>query len=210
MYIRNHMLPKNKLTTVQLEESIGSALEKINEGDFLSLPVMAGDEFKGIIMKEAIYRYYFQKVNKDKDQYLNDTKVSVLYNDSYESISADQGIEKASYLLREFRTPFLPVFDNRKNFVGILTHFAIFNAFSDIFGIGRGTRFIVNMFDLPGQIARLTDVIRRENANIINLATMDPKVLDLIQVVLRIETEDAERLAEKIQLAGFKIGEITK
>ena len=66
------------------------------------------------------------------------------------------------------------------------------------------------MFDLPGQIARLTDVIRKENSNIINLAIMDPKVLDLIQVILRVETDEVDKLVEKIQYAGFKIGEVTK
>jgi len=51
MYVKNHMLPKDKLTLVYIDESIGSALEKINKGDFLSLPVFDGDEFKEIIIK---------------------------------------------------------------------------------------------------------------------------------------------------------------
>lgn len=210
MYIRNHVLPKDKLTTVQLEESIGSALEKINKGDFLSLPVLDNNEFKGIIMKEAIYRYCFDNGLVNKEDFLKNTKVKEIYNDKFNLISGDEKIEKASYLLREFRTPFLPVFDRRNNFIGILTHFAIFNAFSDIFGVETGTRIVVNMFDLPGQIARLTDVIRKENANIINLAIMDAKVLDLVQVVLRVDTEDVDKLIEKIQYAGFRIGEVTQ
>lgn len=209
MFIRNHMLSKEKLTTVELEESLGSALEKINKGDFLSLPVIDGNEFKGILMKEAIYRNYFESGKSDKDEYLNNTKVKDIYNAKYESISANERIEKASYLLKEFRTPFLPVFSSNK-FVGILTHFAIFNGFSEIFGIDKGTRIVVNMFDLPGQLARLTDVIRKENVNIINFAIMDPKVLDLIQVILRVDAEDVDRLVDKIQSAGFKIGEVTK
>ena len=210
MYIRNHMLEKDKLTTVELSESIGNALKKIDQGDFLSLPVMEGNEFKGIIMKEAIYRQYFELGKTDKDEYLKNTIVGEIYTNRYESIPADERIEKASYLLREFRTPFLAVFDSKNRFVGILTHYSIFNAFSDIFGIDKGTRIVVNMFDLPGQIARLADVIRKENANIINLAIMDPKVLDLIQVVLRVDTDDIDKLIEKIQLAGFKIGEVSK
>lgn len=210
MYIRNHMLPKDKLTTVQLGENIGSALEKINQGDFLSLPVMEGDEFRGILMKEAIFRHYFENGISEKEKYLKDTRVEKIFNDRYETISADERIEKASYLLREFRTPFLPVFDNRNKFVGILTHSAIFNAFSEIFGIDRGTRIVVNLFDLPGQIARLTSVIKKEKANIINMAIMDPKVLDLVQVILRVDTKDGDKLVKKIQEAGFRIGEVTK
>ncbi|WP_406242115.1 CBS domain-containing protein [Tissierella carlieri] len=210
MFIRNYMLSKGNLTTVELEENLGSALEKINEGNFLSLPVLDGNEFKGILMKEAVYRNYLESEKCNKDEYLSNTKVKEIYNNSYESISADERIEKASYLLKELRTPFLPVFDSNNKFVGILTHFAIFNAFSEIFGIDKGTRIVVNMFDLPGQLARLTDLIRKENINIINFAIMDPKVLDLIQVILRVDTDDVDKLVDKIQSAGFKIGEVTK
>lgn len=210
MYIKNHMLPKDKLTTVGLGESLGSALEKINQGNFLSLPVVENGIFKGFIMKEAIYRNYLELGKTNKDEYLNNIKVEEVYNDKYEFISSDERIEKASYLLKELRTPFLPVFDTNNKFVGILTHFAIFNAFSEIFGIDKGTRIVVNMFDLPGQLARLTDVIRKENVNIINLASTDPKVLDIIRVILRVDAEDVDGLIEKIQLAGFKIGEVAK
>ncbi|MBU5426414.1 CBS domain-containing protein [Tissierella pigra] len=210
MFIKNYMLPKEELITVDLSESIGEALNKINEGNFLSLPVVDGAEFKGIIMKEAIYRIYLESGNCNRDEYLNNTKVKDIYNNDYESISADERIETASYLLKQLRTPFLPVFDSTNKFVGILTHFAIFKAFSEIFGIDKGTRIVINMFDLPGQLAKLTDVIRKENINIINFAIMDPEVLDLIQVVLRVDSEDVERLVEKIQSAGFRIGEVEK
>lgn len=210
MFIRNYMLSKEKLTTVELRESLGSALEKINNGNFLSLPVIDGDEFKGILMKEAVYRNYLESGKCNKDEYLNNTTVEEIYNSSYESIHAGERIEKASYLLKELRTPFLTVFDSNNRFVGILTHSAIFDAFSEIFGIDKGTRIVVNMFDLPGQLAKLTDVIKKENINIINFAIMDPKVLDLIQVILRVDTEDVDKLVDRIQSAGFKIGEVAK
>jgi len=210
MFIRNHMLPKEKLTTVELEESIGEVLEKINEGDFLSLPVMDGDEFKGFIMKEAIYRNYLELNKTNKEEYLKNTKVIEIYNNNYETILANENIDKASYLLKELRTPFLAVLDSNGKFVGILTHFAIFKAFSEVFGIDKGTRIVVNMFDLPGQLARLTEVIRKEGINILNLTIVDPKVLDIITVILRVDSDDVRELVDRIQLSGFKIGEVTK
>lgn len=211
MYIRSHMLPKEKLVTVQLEDNLKSALEKIESDDFLSLPVFDKDKFKGIIMKETIYRTYFENVENDKEDYLNNTKVKEVYNKDYKSISGDERIEKASYLLKELSTPFLPVFDEQNRFIGILTHYAIFKAFTEAFGLDKGTRIVVNMFNLPGQIARLTEVIRKEDINIMNITTVDPEVLDLMQVIIRldIEPENLDRLVEKMQLAGFKIGDVS-
>lgn len=210
MYVKNHMLSKEKLTTVSLQENIGSALEKINKGDFLSLPAFDGDEFKGILMKEAIYRYYFEIECVDRDKFLNEIKVEELYNDNYKSIKENELIENASYLLKEVRTPFLPVFNSKDEFAGILTHTSIFNAFSEIFGLDRGTRIVINMFDIPGQLAKLTEIIRKENVNILNFAAVDAKVLDVYRVILRVDTEDVADLIDKIDKAGFKIGEITK
>lgn len=210
MYVRNHMLEKEKLTVVNVEESIGSALEKIEKGDFLSLPVFEGEVFRGILMKEAIYRHYFETGCMDKTQFMNEVKVKDLYIDKFKSICENELIENASYLLNEFRTPFLPVFDTEKRFVGILTHTSIFNAFSDIFGFGRGTRIMINLLDLPGQIAKLTEVIRKEDVNIINLAVMDAKVLDVYKVVLRVETDNVNDLVDKISKSGFKVAGVVK
>ena len=210
MYVKNHMLSKEKLTTVSLHENISSALEKINKGDFLSLPVLDGDEFKGILMKEAIYRYYFNTECMDKDKFLTGTKVEELYNDNYKSIKENELTENASYLLKEVRTPFLPVFNSENKFVGILTHTSIFNAFSEIFGLDNGTRIVVNMFDIPGQLAKLTEIIKKENVNILNFAAVDAKVLDVYRVIIRVDTENVDDLIGKIDKAGFKIGEITK
>lgn len=210
MYVKNNMLSKNKLTTLELNESIEEALKKLNKGDFLSLPVVDGDEFKGVLMKGSIYENYFDIACTDKEEYLENTKVKDLYNSKYKSLDENDLIEDASYLLREWRTPFIPVFNGAKEFVGILTHYSIFNAFSEVFGLGKGTRIVVNMFDIPGQLAKLSKIIKKENINILNFAAIDANVLDLYKVVIRVDTDDVDELITKITRAGFKIGEVIK
>ncbi|NLW41247.1 MAG: CBS domain-containing protein [Tissierellia bacterium] len=210
MYVKNHMLRRTELVTLDLEDDIKTALDKIQEGDFMSLPVLDGNEFKGYLMKEAIFRRFFEYDSVDKEEFLKNTKVKDLYNTNYKSIKEDDYIENASYLLKEWRTPFLPVFDSNDNFTGILTHNSIFNAFSEIFGLDKGTRIVVDMLDIPGQLARLTEVIRKERVNIINFAAVDAKVLDVYRVIIRVDTKDVIGLIEKIEKAGFKIGEISK
>lgn len=208
MYVKNYMLPKDKLTVLYVDESIGSALEKINKGDFLSLPVFQGNEFKGILMKEAIFRHYFDEGCMDREEFLKNTKVEDLYSNNYNSINENELIEHASYLLKELRTPFLPVFDKKNNFTGILTHSAIFDGFSEIFGLGKGTRIVLNVFDIPGQIAKLTELMSKENVNILNFAIMDAKVLDVYQVVVRVETDNEDELIEKLKKSGFKVASV--
>lgn len=211
MNAEKYMLPKEKLTILDLDENVGSALDKIIGGNFLSLPVMDGNEFKGFLMKETIYRKYFDYEDKTKKDYLENVKVKDIYTDDYKSIRAKDLVEEASYLLKEFRTPFLPVFNDRDEFIGILTHSAIFNAFSQIVGLGRGTRLVVDVYDIPGQLATLAGVIRKANVNILNFTALDTKVLDVYKAILRVDTKDEEtlrKLIQKIEAAGFKIGNI--
>lgn len=211
MNAEKYMLSKDKLTMLDLDENVGSALEKINEGNFLSLPVVDGNQFKGFLMKETIYRKFFDYEGKNKEEYLANIKVKDIYTDEYKSIRANELVEEASYLLKEFRTPFLPVFDKDDEFIGILTHSAIFNAFSQIVGIGRGTRLVVNLYDIPGQIATLTSAVKKMNVNILNFTALDTKVLDVYKVILRVDTKDEktlENLIAKIEAEGFKIGDI--
>ena len=208
-----YMLGKEKLTTLDLEESVESALEKIEKGNFLSLPVLDNDEFKGYLMKESIYRNYFDYKCNSKDEYLKNVRVKDIFIDSYKAIGTEDLVEEASYLLKEFRTPFLPVFDKNDKFVGILTHTAIFDVFSQVIGLGQGTRLIVDLYDIPGQAATLTDIIRKQKINIINFAALDTKVLDVYKVILRVETKDDKelnRLVEKIESEGFKVSKIDK
>lgn len=207
MYVKSHMLKKENLTTVDLEESIESAINKITQGNFLSLPVISNGELKGILMKEAIYRYYYDEDITDKEDFLTFRKVKDIYNDKIETIEDSVRIENASYLLKELSIPFLTVIDSNGKFKGILTHNAIFNAFSELVGLNTGSRIVINMFDIPGQLARLTELLRRENANIINIAIVDAKILDIVRVILRVETDNLAELMIKIQREGFKIGE---
>lgn len=208
MYVRNYMLPKDKLTILQLEDTLDKALNKLNDGDFLSLPVFDGDVFKGILMKQSIYRDYFQNQYKTKDAFLKDKKIQDLMIDEVKTISENEFIENASYLLHELRTPFLAVLDKENKFVGILTHKAIFNAFSEVFGLGKGYRIVIDLYDVPGQLAKLTEVIRKSNINIINLAVKDAKVLDVYKVVIRVDDCNIDQLIKKIEAKGFKVSEV--
>ena len=166
--------------------------------------MLDGNEFKGYLMKETIFRNYFEANGSDREKYLKVTMVKDLYNPNYKSIKEDEYVENASYLLKEWRTPFLPVFDSKDNFVGILTHNSIFNAFSEIFGLEKGTRLVVNMLDIPGQLAKLAEVIRKQNVNIINFAAVDAKILDVYRVIIRVDTDYVIGLIEEIEKLDLK------
>lgn len=213
MYIEKYMLKKSDLITLNPEETVSEALEKIEKGNFLSLPVVDGDIFKGYLMKETIYRKFFEYEGNDKDQYLNNVKVKEIYTNEYESIKKDELVEEASYLLKELNIPFLPVFNDYDEFIGILTHKAIFSVLSKILGLGRGSRLVINYFDMPGQLAKLTDIIRKENINIVNLTVIDTDLKNIYKAIIRVEVnreKDLDDLLKLIEDAGYRIENVRR
>lgn len=207
MYVKNYIIPKDRLTTVAPDESIESAIEKFVEGSFLSLPVVDGGKLVGILHKETIFRTYYDWSCTDKDKFASKL-VSDFNEQRYEKISINANIEEASYALGNLSIPFLAVFDENDSFVGILTHKAIFDAFSEVFGINKGKRVVVHIFDIPGQISRLADVIRSKDINIISMVVVDAKAMGLLKVIFRLSIDDSKEITKTLSDAGFRVGEM--
>lgn len=208
MLVKNHMLIKDELTTVDLEESIENTLKKMAQESFLSLPVVNKGDLAGLIMKETIYRGYVEEGYDNFQDFITHRKVKDIYTNKVHMIHETDEIENASHLLGELRIPFLAVLDSNNKFAGILTHRAIFNTFSEILGINKGSsKLVIDMLDIPGELAKLTKLIEEENVNIVNIAMIDSEIENHVRIVLKLDTENLGGLSNKIKNEGFIIKE---
>ncbi|MBC8588287.1 CBS domain-containing protein [Paratissierella segnis] len=204
MLVKNHMLTKEKLTIVDLEETIENTLKRMGQESFLSLPVVNNGDLAGIIMKETIYRGYVEEGYDNFQDYITNKKVKDIYTNKVRFIHETDEIEKASHVLGELKIPFLAVLDSNNKFTGILTHRAIFNTFSNMLGINKGSsKLVIDLRDISGELARLTNLIKEENINISNIAMMDSKIEDNVRIVLKLDIDDTKSLTDKIRNSGF-------
>lgn len=206
MLVKSHMLSKEELTTVDLEETIENTLKKMAQGSFLSLPVLNKGDLAGLIMKETIYRGYVEEGFDNFQDYIAQKKVKDIYTNKVHIIHETEEIENASHLLGELKIPFLAVLDTDNKFAGILTHRAIFNSFSEFLGINKGSsKLVIDMHDVPGELAKLTKLIKEENINIVNIAMIDSNIENHVRIVLKLDTENLGGLLNKIKDVGFII-----
>jgi acetoin utilization protein AcuB len=210
MFVRNSMVKPDGLITVQADDTLAIALQKIESNNFLSIPVVNNNAFYGVIFKERIYREFFNSDVASKEQYLNNSKVIELASTDIPFAYENQLIEEVAFILKESRIPFVPVLNNEqeKKFVGIITHTVIFDRFTDLFGTKRGYRLALSSFDMKGQLAKLTELIYRSNGNIISLVVIDPHVMGVMQIVVRVETSQIDKLKATLKESGFKIAQI--
>lgn len=193
------ILPKEKLTLIDSKMTLAEALDLIEHNNFLSLPVIKDDTFLGVISKEKILSCMMEDCN-------GETLVELITRTDIPHIQVSAEMEDAASLLAETNTPFVAVVNEQNQFLGIITHKTIFNHYIRIFGINKGHKLIITTYDTPGRLALLTDVISKAGGNIISLLVDNPNVsFNLVKIVLRVESDNMEKLKEKIEEAGFSI-----
>jgi acetoin utilization protein AcuB len=205
MLIRATMLVKDQLITASSEDSVEFALNQINSKNFLSIPVVDGEKFVGVVSKEKIYEEYFYR-DGDKEEFLKNTRVREIARFDIPVLKPQDELEKAAYNLEVYGVPFIAVVNDNDEFQGIVTHHAIFREFTDAMGINRGKRLTIISYDLPGQIAKLTEIIHKCNGDIISFVILDPKVMtDVKEIVVRIRTDNFVEIVDAVRDAGFRV-----
>jgi acetoin utilization protein AcuB len=205
MLIRALMLPKEELISVTPDDSLQCALQKINEKNFLSIPVVEGKKFVGVISKANIYEEYFE-IGGDKKKYLEETRVRALIKTDIPVLNEKEEIEKAAHTLEIYGVPFLAVVDEWNTFLGIITHYALFREFSEILGINRGQRISVFVNDIPGQVAKISDIITKHRSDIISFVVIDPKAMtEIKEIAIRVRTDNFVQLVDDIRAAGYRV-----
>lgn len=210
MLVKNHILSKNFLTLLSVEDTVKTALAKMEEGGFLSLPVVEGEKFVGYVMKATIYERFFHENTSNREEFEKQS-IEKFVETGIKALDPNDGIDEASIAIEKLNIPFLPVVDADGNFLGIMTHASIFKAFSDLFNLGNGRQLIVYIFNIPGQLSRLLNVFRKESINVPSMVVMDAKVMGILKVQCRVEVasnEEFDELVSKVEKEGFKTGEL--
>jgi acetoin utilization protein AcuB len=206
MLVNALMLGKEKLITASPEENLKSALKKMEDNGFLSIPVVEGKKLAGIISKEKIYEEFFKGNLSERENFLENVRVKGIYCGVIPKVDPVDPIERAARVLETFGIPFVAVVNEREEFLGIVTHYAIFHTFGEIFGINEGRRIEVTAYDIPGQLAKLTDIVAKSGGDIISLTVLGPNVkLDVKEIVLRVRVANYDHLISRIKEAGFKV-----
>lgn len=205
MFVNNLMLSKEKLTTVTPKVTIGEALQTMEMNKFLSIPVVDGNKFCGVISKEQIYTYYYEK-SIERQCLLSDFLVENVMRTDIPLITPFNEIEEAAHFLETKNISFVPVVNEKGEMQGIVTHHAIFHQFTELFGLNKGKRLSVIAYDIPGQISKLSKIITENKGQIISFVVVDPKsITEVKEIIIRLSTENLDEIVKKVKEAGFKI-----
>ena len=209
MFVKSAMIPKHKCYVVQESDSVEKALEVLEHHQIDGVPVLAGDDYVGVITRYNIFQNFFNS-EKLKEDFVKETTVKDIatHQDTY--LVGDEIFEKTLVELRAF--PILPVIDENRKFLGLVTRYDVLDQFQSAFGMNRpGVRIAFTSVETEGRIARLGDIIQQHHESVISLVTFDATDKLLRRIVLKIEKKDnIEKFLKKLEKSGFRILDITE
>lgn len=208
MLVRSIVTPVQNLITVSSTDVVQKAFALIEENEFLSLPVVDDKTFVGFLSKQYIYDAYFKSGEKDFTEFLK-KPVSDFIHEKIVTIDADFHVEEAADLFFNNKIRFLPVVDSLNQFVGIVTQKALFRIITKIYGL-KDPKIVILMDDFKGKLAKMAELISKQGANIVNIANIDTEVMGLQEISIRVETEDLDKLVNKLSENGFNIKEVVR
>lgn len=200
MRVRDLLVSRNYVTTVNNTDTAMEALEKIRTSGYRSVPVVdANDNYKGMIYKIHLIEYLYEENGSPEAAIDNILK--------HQDACIEESSSFLDALLKIKALPFISVTEHGR-LVGILTHNKIEGVFEDAFGVKTGgLNLTISSTEARGMIEKLARTLRGENIE--GMLTLDNGSVLVRRVVLTLEGEKTESeidtLRAKLEKAGFRI-----
>lgn len=208
MKVRAIMVPVNELTVLKPNDTAKYAIELIEKNGFLSLPVAENKTFIGFLSKQFIYDTFFKEEHQDIQEFLSRPVSSFIHN-RVEPVRPDLFIEQAADIFFKNKVRFIPVVNDREEFLGIITQNALFGVLTKIYGINN-SKISIYTDDFKGVLSKIAEIISKNNGNISNIALIDTEVMGIQEISIRVESDDTDKIVRKLEEKGFKVREYIK
>ena len=214
MYVKDHMTKEP--VTITRDTKISKAVDIMSKGHFHRLPIvddsgkLIGLVTGGLVTEKSganatslsIYELnYLLSKTKVEDSMLTDVK----------TINQDAFIEEAAQKMLDEGISVLPVLDDDKHVIGIITEKDIFQAFTDLLGYKhQGTRFVFQCDDRPGFFAGIAQLLADNEANMEAMAVYHTKGRGTEAVVKATGEISVKNMVDILVNAGYKLNNVTQ
>lgn len=208
MYVKDHMTYDP--ITVDPEVSLSRALEIMGKNHFHRLPVTKDGKLAGLLT-EGLINENSGKGSTSLSIYelnylLSRTYAKDIMIKDVKTVSPEAWIEEAAEIMLDNGINVLPVIDENRRVIGIITEKDLFKAFLSLTGYRhQGTRFVIKVEDVPGEFEKVCHLFAAEDANIENVGVYKSRERQS-EVVIRATGEvSVEKMTEVLKNAGFEV-----
>lgn len=204
MFVKNIMIPKLNCFTVTRETQVGEALKIMNDHNLDALPVLDGDQYIGTMTRYRIYERFFNS-QVEKSEFLSNMKVGEISTLTKKVIKENDLFEKSIFEFKDF--PQIAVVNDQNAFQGIITRHDVLEQFESAFGMKvPGVRITLTSVETKGRLAKLAEVSKSFNEQIISVVTFDETDKLVRRIVLKVAKNDnLMKFLEKVESVGFRV-----
>lgn len=206
MYVKDNMT-KNPYT-VSLDQSVSQVLDIMSASKVHRLPVVdKSGKLLGLIT-ESLIASATPSTSSSLSVYeinylLNKLSIKDIMVSNVITISPDALLEEAATLMLKNDIGCLPVVDDKKCVVGIITHNDIFDAFIDLLGYHKdGSRYVINITeDKAGIFEDICRIFTNNSVSISNVAVYHTE--RGVEIVVIAYGND--NIADKLKAEGYNV-----
>ncbi len=160
--------------TVDQNNSLIDAMEVLKQNNIMMVPVMKRDELVGIVSDRDLKQSFASSVTPlavhELFYLMAKIKVKDIMSRNPITVPFDYTIEETAEVLLKHKISSVPVLDEKRELVGVITQRDIFKALMSLTGIGkRGVQFAFLLEDRPGSIKEIADIIRKYNGSMVSI-----------------------------------------
>lgn len=127
------------------------------------------------------------------------------------TVMPDMPIEEAARLMADHKIGGLPVVEEQRGLVGIVTETDLFRTMVDMLGARtKGLRLQFQIEDQRGMLAKLVGEVSRQGGNIVSVSVFHGSDALHPVIVIKVEGGDEERLVAMLRGTGATIQDIRK
>lgn len=207
MLVKDYM--SKNLVTISKGTKIFDAVELMNQKRIHRIPVIEDNAIIGLITEGTIQEAMPSKATSlsvyEANYLLNKTKVEDVMIREVETILDNCLLEEAIFKMRKHKINVLPVLNEKKELVGIITNNDIFDAFLSITGYKKpGTRVAIKIKeDHEGILADLTKIFADNHLNIIQIVVYRKDSIPI--VVIQTTSEENQKVNDVLKTAGYYV-----
>lgn len=206
MRVKAIMMPFSRIACISVDNTVEEAMQIIDEQRLLSLPVVNGREFVGVLSKQYMFEEYFKNFNGTKEEFVA-KRVEEFMKTKIDTIGENTRIEEAAAQFITSKVRFIPITNEKNVLLGIVTQQAVFKEYQKIFG-NKHNSMAIYTYDMKGVLGKICELISKEGGDICNMMVIPTEVLDLVEIFLRVEAPDFERVVRALERRGYDVRDV--
>ncbi len=206
MRVKAIMMPFSRIACISVDNTVEEAMQIIDEQRLLSLPVVNGREFVGVLSKQYMFEEYFKNFKGTKEEFVA-KRVEEFMKTKIDTIGENTRIEEAAAQFITSKVRFIPITNEKNVLLGIVTQQAVFKEYQKIFG-NKHNSMAIYTYDIKGVLGKICELISKEGGDICNMMVIPTEVLDLVEIFLRVEAPDFERVVRALERRGYDVRDV--